>query len=218
MAEVKGKGIWELVFEKILPFLHFHESQERGQVTPHRHDCGEAPAFKRTSMTGVLQLCMALRKGLLGRAEGNRFCDLCLIACPWSEFPAHSTSVVHRANLRLYRQAANVLFDRADEILHLCGGQWERCFSCVWTCTFTVMSFACGYCDGGGDRVPVEGIPGVPFRGGNSCQRFICRECAMHPYCRSCSSVFGAESLFLDSDALEEMYVDRAGTAPAPGH
>ena len=136
--------------------------------------------------------------------QKERFCGCCLLACPWNAFPAHINSWLHQFNLRLYRKAVTVLFDKADAILSLCGGQWERCFSCGATRTFTVVSFACSSCDGAGDRIPIEGIPGIPFNRMNACSRFICRACAEHPYCRSCSSVFGAESLYLDSDALDE--------------
>ena len=134
----------------------------------------------------------------------QRFCGCCFMACSWSDFPAHVTSVLRRSNLRFYREAVNVLFDKADEILQLCGGQWERCFHCGLEPSFTVVSFACSHCDGGGGRAPAEGIPGEPFNNGNTCNRFICRECAKFPFCRSCSSAYGRENLCLDSDAIEE--------------
>ena len=77
-----NRGVWSLVFAGlILPFLHYQECPECGCVGRHGHDgdctrdgfnpgrglLGDAPAFFGTSLTGFLQLCLALDEGRLGR-------------------------------------------------------------------------------------------------------------------------------------------------------
>ena len=157
---------------------------------------------------------IAAAPGAVDIAEAQRFCGCCLVACSWSDFPAHLLSPQHRMNVSLYREAVNVLFDKADEILQLCGGRWERCFHCASEVAHTVVSFACSYCDGAGDRTPAQGVPGVPFNNGTFCNRFLCRECAKFPFCRSCSSAYGRDNLFLDADAVQVAAASGALSVP----
>ncbi len=71
--------------------------------------------------------------------------------------------------------------------------------------TYTVVSMFCSHCNGGGNRRAGEGIPGVPYQQGNSCQRVVCRDHAKGCFCMSCSSVTGFESYQLDRAALEDV-------------
>ena len=77
-----NREVWCLVlFGQILPFLDYQPCAECGCVGRHGldGDCtrdgfnpgrgllGDAPAFFGTSLTGFLQLCLALEEGRLGR-------------------------------------------------------------------------------------------------------------------------------------------------------
>ena len=145
----------------------------------------------------------------------QRYCDCCLIGCPWNEFPHHLSSELHQVLCDLYKRAARRIFEFGNIVLRANEGEWENCFSCGATKTPTVVIRACSHCDGGGDRVSKNGIPGVPY-GGNACSRFVCEECAKDPFCSSCASHFGPEDLYLDSDALEAF--NNGGSSPFAKH
>ena len=172
------------------------EDNSEDNIERNSEDSGEC-----SSDTACWMQRMGAVAGGSGRnGEAMRFCACCLQILPQSGYRLHLQSPVHEAHL-------NRLFKRATQLLRAIGDDWENCFDRGATFTKTVVIVMCSHCDGAGDRIPEWGVPGVPFKGGTSGSRFVCRQHARAAYCRSCATCLGKECFYIDPDAFVEFRV-----------